>query len=69
MTEYAVVVTGGLPIPRYTWSGLVKPMWDIIRIWTRKADVTMVTSKVGCRLVFFSHMFLCLFFLSLGDAD
>ena len=33
-------------IPRYTWAGLVKPMWDIIRIWTKKADVTMVTSTI-----------------------
>lgn len=33
-------------IPRYTWDGLVKPMWDIIRIWTRSADLTMVTSKI-----------------------
>jgi sulfoquinovosyltransferase len=33
-------------IPRYTWAGLVKPMWDCIRMWTKKADVTMVTSSI-----------------------
>ena len=33
-------------IPRYTWSGLVKPMWDFIRFWTNKSDVTMVTSSI-----------------------
>ena len=33
-------------IPRYTWSGLVKPMWDFIRFWTNKADATMVTSSI-----------------------
>ena len=26
-------------IPRYTWAGLVKPMWDFIRLWTRKAGL------------------------------
>jgi sulfoquinovosyltransferase len=33
-------------IPRYTWAGLVKPMWDFIRVWTRASDVTMVTSSI-----------------------
>jgi len=33
-------------IPRYTWSGLVAPMWAIIRWCTQRADVTLVTSKV-----------------------
>ena len=33
-------------IPQYTWAGLVKPMWDCIRIWTRRADLTMVTSSI-----------------------
>ena len=33
-------------IPRYTWSGLVAPMWAFIRWWTRCADLTLVTSKV-----------------------
>lgn len=32
-------------IPRYTWSGLVAPMWAIIRFYTRMADLTLVTSK------------------------
>lgn len=32
-------------IPRYTWSGLVAPMWSIIRWLTRRADLTLVTSK------------------------
>lgn len=32
-------------IPRYTWSGLVEPMWSIIRWCTRRADLTLVTSK------------------------
>lgn len=32
-------------IPRYTWSGLVEPMWAIIRWCTRRADLTLVTSK------------------------
>lgn len=40
-------------IPRYTWSGLVQPMWSIIRWCTRRADLTLVTSKAmkvgGCR--------------------
>lgn len=33
-------------IPQYTWAGLVKPMWDCIRLWTRRADLTMVTSSI-----------------------
>ena len=33
-------------IPQYTWAGLVKPMWDCIRIWTGRADLTMVTSSI-----------------------
>ena len=32
-------------IPRYTWVGLVEPMWAIIRWYTRMADLTLVTSK------------------------
>jgi hypothetical protein len=32
-------------IPRYTWRGLVAPMWSIIRWCTRRADLTLVTSK------------------------
>ncbi len=32
-------------IPKYTWSGLVHPMWFIIRWSTRMADLTLVTSK------------------------
>eukprot|EP00882_Tetradesmus_deserticola_P007532 GHRQ01007932.1.p1 GENE.GHRQ01007932.1~~GHRQ01007932.1.p1 ORF type:complete len:334 (+),score=163.81 GHRQ01007932.1:1218-2219(+) len=32
-------------IPRYTWAGLVQPMWSIIRWCTRRADLTLVTSK------------------------
>lgn len=33
-------------IPQYTWAGLVKPMWDCIRVWTSRADLTMVTSSI-----------------------
>jgi sulfoquinovosyltransferase len=33
-------------IPRYTWSGLVKPMWDLIRFWNGYASTTLVTSTV-----------------------
>ena len=33
-------------IPRYTWSGLVQPMWSLIRFASRMADLTLVTSKV-----------------------
>ena len=32
-------------IPRYTWKGLVAPMWSIIRWCTRMSDLTLVTSK------------------------
>eukprot|EP00892_Ulva_mutabilis_P010709 jgi/Ulvmu1/800/UM010_0174.1 len=32
-------------IPRYTWSGLVAPMWSIIRWCTKMSDLTLVTSK------------------------
>lgn len=32
-------------IPRYTWTGLVEPMWSIIRWCTRRADLLLVTSK------------------------
>lgn len=32
-------------IPKYTWSGLVEPMWSIIRWCTRASDLTLVTSK------------------------
>jgi len=31
-------------IPRYTWKGLVGPMWSIIRWCTRMSDLTLVTS-------------------------
>jgi sulfoquinovosyltransferase len=31
-------------IPRYTWTGLVEPMWSVIRWCTRRADLTLVTS-------------------------
>lgn len=33
-------------IPKYTWKGLVAPMWAVIRWCTRRADLTLVTSKV-----------------------
>ena len=33
-------------IPRYTWAGLVKPMWDLIRFWNGYASTTLVTSSV-----------------------
>ncbi|KAF5840931.1 hypothetical protein DUNSADRAFT_15132 [Dunaliella salina] len=32
-------------IPKYTWQGLVEPMWSIIRWCTRRSDLTLVTSK------------------------
>ncbi|KAJ9516133.1 hypothetical protein QJQ45_024563 [Haematococcus lacustris] len=32
-------------IPKYTWQGLVHPMWSIIRWCTRRSDLTLVTSK------------------------
>ena len=32
-------------IPQYTWKGLVKPMWNIIRFCTLMADLTLVPSK------------------------
>ena len=31
---------------RYTWKGLVGPMWSLIRFAARMADLTLVTSKV-----------------------
>ncbi|KAG2433116.1 hypothetical protein HYH02_012818 [Chlamydomonas schloesseri] len=31
-------------IPKYTWRGLVEPMWGIIRWFTRTADLALVTS-------------------------
>ncbi|PNW71812.1 hypothetical protein CHLRE_16g689150v5 [Chlamydomonas reinhardtii] len=31
-------------IPKYTWRGLVEPMWSIIRWFTRTADLALVTS-------------------------
>lgn len=31
-------------IPKYTWSGLVEPMWAVIRWCTRRSDLTLVTS-------------------------
>ena len=44
-------------IPRYTWAGFVKPMWDLIRFWNGYASTTLVTSSIlekelrdeGCR--------------------
>lgn len=33
-------------IPKYTWPGFVRPMWALIRMWTRLADLTLVTSAV-----------------------
>lgn len=33
-------------IPKYTWPGLVRPMWALIRMWTRLSDLTLVTSAV-----------------------
>ncbi|OUS49173.1 hypothetical protein BE221DRAFT_66306 [Ostreococcus tauri] len=33
-------------IPRYTWAGLVKPMWDLIRFWNGYAATTLVTSSI-----------------------
>ena len=33
-------------IPRYTWAGLVKPMWDLIRFWNGYASTTLVTSSI-----------------------
>eukprot|EP00884_Botryococcus_braunii_P001798 jgi/Botrbrau1/11619/Bobra.0209s0010.1 len=32
-------------IPKYTWKGLVEPMWKLIRFSTRMADLTLVPSK------------------------
>ena len=32
-------------IPKYTWRGLVEPMWNIIRYCTLMADLTLVPSK------------------------
>lgn len=32
-------------IPKYTWRGLVEPMWKIIRLCTLWADLTLVPSK------------------------
>lgn len=31
-------------IPKYTWKGLVRPMWGLIRYFTRAADLTLVPS-------------------------
>ena len=31
-------------IPKYTWKGLVRPMWSVIRAFTRAADLTLVPS-------------------------
>ena len=33
-------------IPRYTWAGFVKPMWDLIRFWNGYASTTLVTSSI-----------------------
>ena len=33
-------------IPRYTWAGLVKPMWDFIRFWNKQASTMLVTSSI-----------------------
>lgn len=32
-------------IPKYTWKGLVEPMWKLIRFCTLMADVTLVPSR------------------------
>lgn len=32
-------------IPKYTWKGLVRPMWSVIRFFTNMADLTLVPSK------------------------
>ncbi|KAK9807085.1 hypothetical protein WJX73_002666 [Symbiochloris irregularis] len=32
-------------IPKYTWKGLVKPMWGVIQFCTLMADLTLVPSK------------------------
>lgn len=32
-------------IPQYTWKGLVRPMWNIIKFCTLMADLTLVPSK------------------------
>ncbi|KAL0017935.1 hypothetical protein WJX77_000283 [Trebouxia sp. C0004] len=32
-------------IPKYTWRGLVEPMWNVIRYCTLVADLTLVPSK------------------------
>jgi hypothetical protein len=40
------------PLRRYTWDGLVGPMWAVIRFCTAMADLTLVvsrTSRVGDR--------------------
>ena len=33
-------------IPQYTWSGLVEPMWKLIRFCTLMADLTLVPSNM-----------------------
>jgi Glycosyltransferase Family 4 len=32
-------------IPRYTWKGLVEPMWNVIRFFTHRADLVLVPSQ------------------------
>lgn len=51
-------------IPKYTWSGLVNPMWSIIRWCTRRSDLTLVTSK-AMRVRVLSRT-LCLDFVGCG---
>ena len=60
-------------IPKYTWKGLVRPMWSVIRAFTRAADLTLVPSATMKatlsgeleRFFFFSSFFLFLFFFFL----
>lgn len=38
-------------IPKYTWAGLVPPMWSLIRATTRAADLTLVPSPTMKRVL------------------
>ena len=38
-------------IPKYTWKGLVRPMWSLIRVATRAADLTLVPSPTMKRVL------------------
>eukprot|EP00891_Asterochloris_glomerata_P003976 jgi/Astpho2/3976/e_gw1.00063.105.1_t len=46
VVSYHTHIPGKLYIPKYTWRGLVRPMWWIIRFCTWISDVTLVTSAV-----------------------